>query len=152
MMKRIDRKNGETFNPLDRIVKKFIAAKKRAYQAVYELGVVEADDVLADGPWCELPIADPAAKPCRNIPCLSHLSFKLNDGHVALTAVYRSHYYAQRALGNLIGLSQLQSFVAAESKLPIGSLTCVSTLAVLDAATWGGVRATSDFLNSLPTT
>lgn len=153
MMERTDRRDGKNFNPLERIVQKFIDAKAgQAYQAVYELGVLEPDDVLADdadGPWCELPIADPAAKPRRNIPCLSHLSFKLSGGRVALTAVYRSHYYAQRTLGNLIGLSQLQSFVAKESGLAIGPLTCISTLAVLDTDTWGGVDATTSFLKTL---
>lgn len=154
MMERQDHRNGETFNPLDRIVQKFIDAKKgQGYQAVYELGVLEPDDLLAHdgaGPWCELPVADPAAKACRNIPCLSHLSFKLDDGKVALTAVYRAHHYAKRALGNLIGLSQLQKFVATESGLGVGPLTCISTLAVLDTKTWGGASATTSFLKTLP--
>ena len=152
-MERLDRKSGKNFNPLERIVQKFIDARVgQGYQAVYELGVLEPDDVLAgdtEDLWCELPIAAPAAKPRRNIPCLSHLSFKLQSGHVTLTAVYRSHHYAQRALGNLIGLSQLQSFVAKESGLAVGPLTCISTLAVLDTDTWGGVDATARFLQSL---
>jgi len=154
MMERVDRRSGKNFNPLDRIVQKFIDAKNgQGYQAVYELGVLEPDDLLengGDGPWCELPVADPAAKPRRNIPCLSHLSFKLYKGQVTLTAVYRAHYYAQRALGNLIGLSQLQRFVATEAGLDIGPLTCISTLAVLDVDTWGGAGATTTFLSTLP--
>lgn len=154
MMERPDRKSGKNFNPLDRIVQKFIDARQgQGFQAVYELGVLEPDDLLADGGdglWCELPIADPAAKPRRNIPCLSHLSFKLSNGQVTLTAVYRAHYYAQRTLGNLIGLSQLQKFVATESGLEVGPLTCISTLAVLDTKTWGGAGATTSFLKTLP--
>ena len=156
MMERPDRRSGKDFNPLNRIVEKFIDAKNgQGYQAIYELGVLEPDDLLvdgSDGPWCELPVADPAAKPRRNIPCLSHLSFKLNRGQVTLTAVYRAHYYAQRALGNLIGLSQLQKFVATESGLEVGPLTCISTLAVLDIQTLGGASATTTFLNALPPT
>lgn len=154
MMERLDRRSEKNFNPLDRIVQKFIDAKKgQGYKAVYELGVIEPDDLLEDGdngPWCELPVAAPAAKSRRNIPCLSHLSFKLHKGQVALTAVYRAHHYAQRALGNLIGLSQLQGFVATEAGLDVGPLTCISTLAVLDVETWGGAGAATTFLSALP--
>ncbi len=53
------------------------------------------------------------------------------DGYV-LTAVYRYHYYIQRALGNLIGLAQLLAFVAEEVGVEIGPLVCHSTYAVLD--------------------
>ena len=49
-----------------------------------------------------------------------------------LTALYRNHYYIERALGNLIGLSQLLYFVARESGLEPRGLVCHSTLARLD--------------------
>jgi hypothetical protein len=49
-----------------------------------------------------------------------------------LTAIYRNHYYVERALGNLIGLSQLLFFVARESGLQPRGLVCHSTFARLD--------------------
>ena len=54
------------------------------------------------------------------------------DGVLLLTAVYRNHYYMTKLLGNLIGLGWLQSFVAREAGLAVGSLTVLSTHAVLD--------------------
>jgi hypothetical protein len=68
-----------------------------------------------------------------NAPCLSHLSFKRHpDLRLSLTAMYRNHFYISRCLGNLIGLGRLQKFVADETGLTVGSLTCVSTHAVID--------------------
>jgi hypothetical protein len=56
-----------------------------------------------------------------------------------LTALYRSHYYVQKTLGNLLGIAQLQGFVANETGLNIGPLICHSTYATLerDAGEWG---------------
>ena len=83
-------------------------------------------------------------------PCLSHLSFKrVAQGSgfaVNLTAVYRSHSYCARALGNLLGLGQLLYFVAQESGLSVGTLTCLSSYAELDVRAWGGIRNTRTIL------
>ena len=49
-----------------------------------------------------------------------------------LTVLYRYHYYIEKALGNLLGLSQLLYFVAKETGLGVGPLVCHSTNAVLD--------------------
>ncbi|MCA8886083.1 MAG: hypothetical protein KDA35_05635, partial [Hyphomonadaceae bacterium] len=73
-------------------------------------------------------------------PCLSHLSFKLGpDRRLHLTALYRSHWYVQRALGNLFGLAHLLHFVADEAGLKLGSLICLSSMAQLDTKpkAWG---------------
>jgi thymidylate synthase len=67
--------------------------------------------------------------------CLSHLSFKMvGPNRLDLTAMYRSHYYGERALGNLVGLSQLLNFVARESGTEPGTLSCLSTHALIDNA------------------
>ena len=157
MIERTHPKTGATFNPLEAIVQKLHAAKTgRHVHAAYELGVTVPADLVdppTTGLGCELPIYDPATDGGRptNIPCLSHLSFKLNDnGSVDLTAVYRSHHYAQRALGNLVGLSQLLAFVSKEAELDLGTLTCLSTQAHLDVGTWGGARATRELLTTFP--
>jgi hypothetical protein len=56
-----------------------------------------------------------------------------------LTAFYRSHYYVQRALGNLLGLAHLQNFVAEQAGLAVGPLVCISSMAQLDVSSgqWG---------------
>ena len=123
-------------NPLRIIVEKM---KKQLaggrMRAVYEANLVEDTDYL------ELPIydADCDARGTRSQPCLSHLSFKLLPRDcVMLTVLYRYHYYIEKALGNLLGLSQLLCFVAKETGLRVGPLVCHSTYAVLD--TEGGWR------------
>src|SRR5207253_9110521 len=79
---------------------------------------------------------DPArdAGKISNRQCLSFLSFKLTREKVLLlTAMYRNHTYVARGLGNLLGLGRLQAFVATQSGAKLGSLTCISTHAEIDA-------------------
>ncbi|WP_210251602.1 hypothetical protein [Agrobacterium sp. ICMP 6402] len=68
--------------------------------------------------------------------CLSFLSFKLaqsgNRKKLNLTVMYRNHYYIEKLLGNLIGLGRLMDFVAREGEVELGSLTVISTHAVID--------------------
>jgi hypothetical protein len=129
-MLRHNGKNGKPFNPLEITIEKLRAQSKRKspLRGIYEVGLT---DMLTD-----VPIFDPALDSKRTMgqPCLAHLSFKLReDKGVMLTALYRNHYYVQRTLGNLIGLSQLLYFVAHESGLAPRSLVCHSTFARLDA-------------------
>lgn len=96
-------------------------------RAAYELGTVE--------PFLDLPIYDPARDRHRPIggPCLSHVSVKLTkDQRVMLTGFYRSHFYVQRALGNLLGLAHLQHFIANEAGVECGPLICHSSMAQLE--------------------
>lgn len=86
----------------------------------------------------ELALFDPARDVDRSPyggQCLSFLSFKLIAGNpdvVALTALYRNHYYVEKLLGNLIGLGELLHFVASETGLSVGPLTILSSHAVID--------------------
>jgi len=154
MMERKDPRSDQSFNPLERIVRKLRSSRNGAeWKAVYELGVLQPEDLLATedgGPWCELAIPEPGGLQNRNLPCLSHLSIKLLGGKIHLTAMYRAHHYATRALGNLVGLSRLQAFLAKESGFEIGSLTCVSSLAYLDTDAFGKVAATKKLFESFP--
>ena len=97
--------------------------------------MLDADDLL------EIPIYEMQndGKRTRAQPCLMHLSFKLraNPPQVSLAVMYRNHFYIEKALGNLIGLAQLLSFVSAEAGVGVGPLVCHSTLAQLDTETWG---------------
>ena len=144
---------GHSLTPLQNVVAKLhkAAHEGKAFKSNYELGLHEcyADADFDDGAT-ELPITDPFKDTRdRNIPCLSHLTFKLIERKVHLTAIYRTHYYCQRALGNLKGLSQLLNFVATEAEVEVGTLTCVSTLAVLDLGSWTSVPNGSAFLSTL---
>jgi hypothetical protein len=128
MLTRTDQ-NGHVTKPLETIIGKLRQQTRRpgALRAIYEVGLI---DVFA-----ELPIYDPDldARRTLNQPCLAHLSFKLREDHgLMLTALYRNHYYVERALGNLVGLSQLLFFVARESGLEPRGLVCHSTFARLD--------------------
>lgn len=158
-MRMIERKDesGATFNPLDKIIEKLIAIRTKdlnKYIAAYELGVCDSAVDLADdfnGCGFDLPTYDPGADRHKyyGSACLSHVTFKLMHGKIDLTAIYRSHHYAERALGNLIGLAQLQHYVAKEAGYNTGTLTCISTYAKLDDGL-GGIRATSKLLETFP--
>lgn len=115
--------DGTTYNPLQRCIEKM--KDKQPKRAAYELGL---------GFGFDLALYDDDVD--RNArmggPCLSHLSFKFIKGRIELTALYRSHYYIQRAYGNLLGLARLQAFVAEQVGVASGALVCHSTMAVLD--------------------
>ena len=128
-------KDGETYNPLQRMIDKLrrqTGAGVR-YKAAYELAVY---DPLLDG------------RLLRGGQCLSFLSFKLHPVNgLMLTAMYRNHTYITRCLGNLIGLGQLQAFVAKEAGVKLGSLTCISTHAELDVKDGGwGIKDARDLV------
>lgn len=156
MIKRKD-ESGATFNPLDKIIEKLIAIRTKKlnkYVAAYELGVCDLATDLADdlnGVGFDLPTYDPSVDRHKyyGSACLSHVTFKLMHGKIDLTAIYRSHHYAERALGNLIGLAQLQQYVATEAGYETGTLTCISTYAKLDNGL-GGIRAASKLLETFP--
>lgn len=135
---------GETIYPLQDLITKLKtnAEKKRRVKAVYEMAVTgpslggsDLAEEEEEDSGLDLTIYAPGSDRRRPIsgPCLSYLSFKRHrDGDLLLTAVYRNHYYLTKLLDNLIGLGQLQAFVAKEAGLKAGSLTVVSTHAEID--------------------
>jgi hypothetical protein len=58
--------------------------------------------------------------------------FRGEERRLALTALYRNHFYIEKLLGNLIGLGRLMAFVAKESGVAAGPLTVISTHAQID--------------------
>lgn len=121
--------DGTEIKPLQDLLTKLKGqlASSGPTRAAYELGTVE--------PFLDLPIYDPARDRHRPIggPCLSHVSVKLTkDQRVMLTGFYRSHFYVQRALGNLLGLAHLQHFIAKEAGVESGPLICHSSMAQLE--------------------
>ena len=108
-------------NPLDDLIQfmRNQISSNRTYRNAYEMTIYD-------------PTRD--AGKVSNRQCLSFLSFKLTDAKVLLlTVMYRNHAYVARGLGNFLGLGRLQAFVAAQSGASLGSLTCVSTHATIDA-------------------
>lgn len=123
---------GAVIRPLAYLVEKL--NKGLPNRAAYELNAIE--------PFLDLPVYDARLDKHHPLggPCLSHLSFSLTDERALdLTAHYRSHFYVQRALGNLIGLAHLLQFVTEQTNLRMGVLACVSNTAQLDTkgGCWG---------------
>ena len=126
MVRRQDEK-GEFMNPLKQLIEK-MASELRATgpkRSCYEIGVGEGEYDIA--------LYNTAKDGSRRMggPCLSHLSFKLFNGAIHLVAIYRSHDYAYKVPGNLLGLARLQSFVSNETGRGLGSLVVHSTYAFL---------------------
>ena len=67
-------------------------------------------------------------------PCLSSLSFHLDHGRLRLSATYRNQYYVRKALGNFLGLAQLQRYVATEAGIETGELSVHAFHAQVDGA------------------
>lgn len=136
---------GEIVNPLAVLIKKMQneARTKQggAFRSCYELGIAEGE--------YDLPLYNTVddQRRRRGGPCLSHLSFKLFEGDVHLTAIYRSHDYRHKVPGNLLGLARLQACVAKEVGAEIGSLVVHSTYAYLESGT--GKRALKSLISEL---
>ncbi len=65
-------------------------------------------------------------------PCWHFGEFlREGDDTLSLLAVYRSHDYFLKALGNFIGLSRLLKFVSHHTEMKVGRLICVSSYATL---------------------
>lgn len=120
--------DGAPFNPLASVVEKIRRKVASGNGTLNHYEMVVADE----GYELTTYLAERDRNFQRGGPCLSHLSFKLDSQkRLRLTAVYRSHYYLERALGNLVGLARLQGFVAAEAGAPVGPLTCHAVSATL---------------------
>lgn len=141
-------KNGEPINQLEIALDKLQRSGKKSCFEV-STGPVYVDVAAPDN------VADiatfNAAKDARLVmggPCLSHLSFTRDSvgGSLHLNATYRSHYYLERALGNLIGLSGLLAFMAHESGHDCGTLAINSTFAKLDAGSFGGKAVAANLI------
>ncbi|WP_254280761.1 hypothetical protein [Haloarcula marina] len=126
MIQRIDPETGDTFNPLQKTIEKLDRANSpegHPFKACYEINLqgTSSDVALYQG------ASD--RQQTRNLPCLSHLSFKLFDETVHLTAFYRSHDYRFKVPGNLLGLARLQDCVANEVEADSGQLVIHSSKA-----------------------
>lgn len=135
------RKNdGKPFNPLEFVVKRLKRmVETNGTRCANEISLDESDTI---------PI-NRNDKSLYAFPCLSHLSFKLSHdrSEIHLTAIYRSQYFIEKAMGNLLGLARLQDFVCREVGLNMGTLVCHATFAKLDDQ--GKVRSFEGLLKAL---
>lgn len=118
-------------NQLDNVIYKLEKTKSSSlkYRNIYEVSIYRPEN---------------DRKNRMGFPCLSHLSFKLDNGQLHLTAIYRNQFFIERAYGNLVGLGRLMDFAAKESGIKIGMLTCIATHAQIDYSR----RAVSNLFNS----
>ncbi|PRQ02033.1 hypothetical protein [Enhygromyxa salina] len=136
LVRRLDSKgkvaldDGVPINPLRRCIDRMNRqlTQKSNNRVIYEMDFVE--DLAGELQFTRMSRREPNP---ANGPCLSHLSMKFSsDRKLHLAAIYRSHFYAQKALGNLLGLSRLMAFVCEQTGLEPGRLLCVSTHARLE--------------------
>ena len=118
-------------NQLDSVIYKLRESKsgRLQYRSIYEVSIYRPEN---------------DRKNRMGFPCLSHLSFKLYNGQLHLTAVYRNQFYIERAYGNFVGLGRLMEFIAKESEITMGRLTCIATHAELAC----GRKAVSSLIDS----
>ncbi len=70
-------------------------------------------------------------------PCLNYIAVQIEPGSntkVSLLCVYRNHDFFERVYGNYWGLCNLLCFIAYETNLVPGSLTCVSSHAYVNGS------------------
>ncbi len=129
LVRRSDASGGHV-NPLEQLIDKMKSEIKKPgpKRSCYDLGVAEGE--------YDMSLYSPAQDGTRRRggPCLSHLTFKLFQDAVHLTALYRSHDYRYKVPGNLLGLARLQCCVVREVGSRIGGLTVHSSYAYLNGS------------------
>ena len=132
---------GDKINPLKEVVSRLkkAAESSSGIRCAHEISLDDSESI---------PI-NQNDRSLYGFPCLSHLSFKLSYDRkeLHLTAVYRSQFFIDKAMGNLLGLARLQSFICREVGVSMGTLVCHATYAQLDDT--GKVRAFNNLLESL---
>ncbi|AKB85649.1 MULTISPECIES: thymidylate synthase [Methanococcoides] len=74
------------------------------------------------------------------VPCMIIDDFKIRDGKVHLTTVFRSHDFAGAYPANLYGLSKLLEYVADNVGLSAGTITTVSISAHIYDHDWDKIE------------
>ncbi|MBP2030524.1 thymidylate synthase [Methanohalophilus levihalophilus] len=74
------------------------------------------------------------------VPCMILDDFKVRDGKVHLTTLFRSHDFAGAYPANLYGLSRLLKYVADESGYEPGTITTISVSAHVYEHDWDKIE------------
>lgn len=81
-------------------------------------------------------------------PCLTLLSFQLDDDRVHAIAHYRSHYLVQRAYGNYLAVCRLLCYICEQADLDPGGVTIVAGYAQVDRHRTSTVRVLDNYLKT----
>lgn len=81
-------------------------------------------------------------------PCLSLLSFQLDDDRLHVVAHYRSHYLFQRAYGNYLAVCRLLGYVCAQAGLVPGRATIFAGYAQVDRHRASSINVLREHLNT----
>lgn len=89
----------------------------------------------------------PGLQVCRSdqartmsFPCLVHIDVSVLDGRLSMLAVYRHWHLVRKAYGNLVGLCELQRFLAQQSGFAVGELVVHAGVANTEQSAFGGAR------------
>ncbi len=74
------------------------------------------------------------------VPCMIIDDFKIREGKVHLTTLFRSHDFAGAYPANLYGLSKLLEYVAEKVGVPAGKITTVSVSAHIYDHDWDKIE------------
>jgi hypothetical protein len=86
------------------------------------------DRAFADATSRTLQIYHSHDERVRAFPCLVHIDISVVDNKLSMLAVYRHWHLITKALGNLIGLSRLQHFLAQQTGYEVGELLVHGTV------------------------
>ena len=99
-------------NQLDNIINA-INTRKKKYRAAYTI-IIEKTGLETIRPL--------------GAPCLNYIAVQVSATEsISLLCIYRNHDFLERAYGNYWGLSNLLRFLASETGLQPGYLTCISS-------------------------
>jgi len=76
----------------------------------------------------------------EEVPCMIVVDFKLRDGALHLTALFRSHDFAGAYPANLYGLTEVLRYVAEKLGVRIGTITTLSISAHIYEHDWERVE------------
>lgn len=122
-------------NQIETIICKINSEK--ASRVVHEIGLdADSTELNLDAKLYD-PLRDRKYAKIVGFPCLSHISIKpesaqSSGGKIHMAAIYRSHYFIEKAYGNYLGLGLLLKFIADATGREVGELFCVSSLAMID--------------------
>jgi hypothetical protein len=124
-------------NQLENVIAKINSG--RSSRVVHELNLDDPPSDAVYGINLYDPKRDRRYPKIMSFPCLSYISIKpesvgKSTGKVHMTALYRNHYFINRAYGNYLGLGWLLQFIADATGNEVGELLCVSSMAKADFA------------------
>ncbi|HVF05235.1 MAG TPA: hypothetical protein VNA20_10365 [Frankiaceae bacterium] len=144
------RKNGERTNQLMDRIEVLRRARRSRHSRSNIADIAIAGDAegepLTDDPAAGLQVFAATDKRIYSFPCLVHVDLSVHGGKLHLLAVYRHWYVITKGYGNLLGLSDLLTFLCDQTGYPLGELVVVAGMADTEPKTYGGRRGINDLV------